>query len=189
MSDEQMKVAKNGRPWTSEDAARKAMAEQELNPLVWGGVQRDGGWVSEQHAQTLKRQADAKAQASSAAKQADEQGEKYFWVEFGSRTSANEAENVELSHNGDRITIRRDTPVPLPQRYLNVADGAVQRIFEPVRRSSIPYREAGVIKRRAYRVLREATREEFLKYMEEGNNVTRAAILASGGRAATDGEA
>ena len=69
------------------------------------------------------------------------------------------------------------------------ADGAVQRVFAPVRQSSISYREAGVIRRRPYQIVREATRAEFLKHLEEGNNITKAAILASSGRAADDAEA
>lgn len=190
MSDEQTKVAKNGRPWTTEEAARKALAEMELDPKVWGVTQREGGWFIEQHALVLQRMAEAKAAQAAGTLLTDAKGEKYYWVVFAGRQDANkEAESVELRHNGDGITIRRETEVPLPQRYLNAADGAVQRVFEPLRRSTIPYREAGVIKRRQYRIVREATRAEFLKYLEEGNNITRAAILANSGRAAADAEA
>lgn len=189
MSDEQTRVQRNGKPWASEDAARKALAELELDPKVWGVVQRDGGWLIEQHALTLQRQAQAKAEGAKAAVAAEAQAEKYFWVIFSARNDARDAENIELRHNGDGITIRRETQVPLPQRYLNVADGAVQRVFAPVRRSSISYREAGVIRRRPYQIVREATRAEFLKYLEDGNNITKAAILASAGRAADDAEA
>jgi len=189
MSDEQTRVQRNGKPWASEEAARKALADMELDPKVWGVVQRDGGWLIEQHARTLQRMAQAKAEAAAEAAAAEAADEKYFWVVFSARNDARDAENIELRHNGDGITVRRETPVPLPQRYLNVADGAVQRVFAPVRRSSISYREAGVIRRRPYQIVREATRAEFLKHLEEGNNITKAAILASSGRAADDAEA
>jgi len=185
MSDE-IKVAKNGKPWRTEDEARRALAEMELDPKVWGVVPRDGGWALEPHAQTLARQAAGREQTARDARARDAAGEKYFWVVFAARQSASDAENVELSHNGDRITVRRETEVPLPQRFLNVADAAVQRVFEPIRRGSIPYRDAGVIRRRPYRIVREARQKDFVEYMESGNNVTRQAILASAGRASDD---
>lgn len=188
MSDEQTKVQKNGKPWASEDAARKALKDQELDEKVWGVVQRDGGWVIEQHSLTLQRLQAAKAAQSEEARRKDAKNEKYFWVVFSGRNDIKDAEYIELRHQGDGITVRRETEVPLPERYLGVADDAVQQVYEPVRRSSIPYRKAGVLKRRPYRVVREATREDFLKYLEDGNNITRKAILDNAGRAAADAD-
>ncbi|MDD5708619.1 MAG: hypothetical protein PHR35_22100, partial [Kiritimatiellae bacterium] len=92
MSDE-MKVGKNGKPFPNEEAASRAMAEQELSPDVWGVVQREGGWVVEKHAATLQRMRERQKELATAARNKALEEEKYFWVYFAARTSKDEAES------------------------------------------------------------------------------------------------
>lgn len=183
---------KNKQPFPSQEAAEKALAENELNPDIYGPYPcPDGkeGFVLAKHAEMVSS-LDKALQAAKKEKEKERkrrisegsrgsgvdreiEGEEYLVVKFHGRTDPQEAEHIEFSWNGDRVTCRRETELCLPRRFLNVCDCAVHQTYEPTRRSENPYRKAGIIKRRAYTVLREGSREEFLKMLKDGNDITR----------------
>jgi hypothetical protein len=181
-SDETTKLDKTGQPFRSEEAAQAALKRAELSPDVWGVFPRDGGWILRTHAAVLAEQKAAATAEADAGRAKAIAGEKYFWVQFPGRSSTHDSEKVEIAWQGIRITVSREVKVALPQRFLGVCDCAVQQVFEPAPRGTHAFQRAGLVKRRPYMLLGEATREDFLKQWTEGNNITRRQVQASGGR-------
>lgn len=182
MSNEEIKVAKTGLPFKSEEQATAELKRLELPADVWGVFPHAGGFAIRMHAAVLADQRANVTQAEDTARAKSISGEKYFWVEFGGKGSTQDTEKVEISWQGIRITVARETRVALPQRFLGVCDNAVQKLFEPAPRGENAYQPSGVLKRRSYRMLGEATREDFLKQWNEGNAITRSTVKASGGK-------
>lgn len=181
-SDDTIKLAKTGLPFKSEELAQAELKRLELSADVWGVFAKDGGWVMRTYAAVIAEQRQQVAASEDANRAKSHRGLKYFWVEFTGRASPQDAEKVEITYEGSRITVTRETKVALPETFLGVCDCAVQRIFEPAPRGANAYQSAGVLKRRAYRNLGEATREDFLKQWNEGNAITRRTVQASGGK-------
>ena len=178
MSDELRVNPKTGKPWETIEQAQRAFANMNLDPDVWNIVDMQDGFVIEKAVATLRRMQEAVVEDRVDHRLQSYANEEYFWVMFAARQHANDSENVELSHNGDRITVQREKLVPLPQRFLHVADCAVQRVFAPTERGTTPYKVAGVIRRRPYRKEGPATRADFEKYLREGGEITKSAIKA-----------
>jgi hypothetical protein len=181
--DEHIKLSSDGKPYKSEETANAALRKSELSPDVWGVYQREGGWVLAKHVAIIKEQAAAEQARAEYNQNKELANEKYFRVIFPERTGPHDTENVEIAHQGTRITIKRGVEVVLPQRFLGVCDNAVVRVFEPAARGVHAYQQAGLIKRRPYTKIGEATREEFLQAWDEGNTVTRREVAAAGGKA------
>ena len=106
----------------------------------------------------------------------DPRSKKYkgFWeVIFSPKSSPNDPEDVTLSLNGNCLQIKRDVPVVLPGPFLEVADHGVYPTF--VQLPNQPRKVTGYVKFFPYTVLREASKEEFLRMKREGDKVTREA--------------
>jgi len=181
-NDEDIRMAKNGRPFKTEEEAQGELKKLELAPDVWGVQPKDGGWVLMKHLAVLSAQREDQSKRDEAVRAKVIDGEKYFRVVFPEKGGPHDTEKVEISWQGVRITVSRGVEVVLPQRFLGVCDNAVQRVFEPAPRGSSAYVPAGVVRRRPYTKLGESTREEFLKQWNEGNHITRAEVAAHGGR-------
>ncbi|MEI6210937.1 MAG: hypothetical protein WCR06_04860 [bacterium] len=181
-SDDTIKLAKTGLPFKSEELAQAELKRLELSQEVWGVFSKDGGWVIRTFASVIAEQRQQQAAAEDVNRAKSHKDIKYFWVEFAGRSSPQDAEKVEITYEGSRITVTRETKVALPETFLGVCDNAVQRIFEPAPRGTSAYQAAGMVKRRAYRNLGEATREDFLKQWNEGNSITRRTVQSAGGK-------
>jgi len=181
-TEDTFKLAKNGLPFKSEEAAKQELAKLEMPTDVWGVMPKDGGWVIIKHAAVLDHQRTQQEKQVEQARTKSLAGEQYWWVEFAGRGSPQDSEMVEIGWQGVRITVKRETRIALPDRFLGVCDCAVQQTFEPAPRGSASYVRAGEVRRRVYRKLGEARREDFLKMWNEGNEITRSHVLASGGK-------
>jgi hypothetical protein len=181
-SEDTIKLDKNGQPFKSDEAAQVALKKLELPENVWGTFPYSGGFAIRMFAAVIAEQNANVTLAADTARAKTIKNEKYWWVEFAGRSSPQDTEKVEISWEGIRITVARETEVALPERFLGVCDCAVQKLFEPAPRGTNAYQPAGELKRRPYRKLREATREDFLKQWNDGNAITRRTVQASGGK-------
>jgi hypothetical protein len=181
-SDDDIRLAKSGRPFKTEEDAQNELKKLELSPEVWGVQPKDGGWALIKHLAVLAMQKEEQTKRDEVVRAKVIDGEKYFRVIFPEKSGGMDTEKVEISWQGIRITVSRGVEVVLPQRFLGVCDNAVQRVFEPGPRGTQAYVPAGIIRRRPYTKIGEAMREEFLKQWNEGNHITRAEVQAHGGR-------
>jgi hypothetical protein len=178
MSNDDIRLDKTGRPFTTEEKATSAMRAQDMPADMWGVYPRDGGFVIVKHAVQMAFQNEARDSSQVAVRNRSFQNEKYHWVMFPERGNPQEPEFVELSWEGNRITIARGQRVPMAGRFLGVCDNAVQQIFEPAPRGAgAAYVKVGKIKRRPYTIMGDATRADFDKYMAEGNGITRRSFV------------
>ncbi len=100
--------------------------------------------------------------------------EQYFEVIFSAKTHANDHEDVMLGCNGEILNIKRETPVVLPKRFLEVADHASETKWKQL--PGQPRKRVGVVKRYPYSVIGPAKKEDYEKAKREG---TRKAIEAA----------
>lgn len=181
-TDDNIKLAKDGQPFKSEYAAQVALGKLELPTEVWGVMPYQGGWAIRTHQSVLAEQAMGEQAKSDATRASGINDEKYFFVIFPGKSSPQDTEKVEIGWQGLRITVSREKQVALPQRFIGVCDNAVQQLFEPAARGTQAYVRAGELKRRSYRLIGPATREDFLKQWAEGNDITRRSVQAAGGK-------
>lgn len=173
-NEDDVKLDRNGRPFTTEDKALSALKTADLSGDVWGVYPRDGGYAIVKHIAQMAFSEEAKQASNSTARNRGFANEKYLFVEYPERGSSQEPEFVELSWEGNRITVTRGVKVPMAGRFLGVCDTAVQQIYEPApREAGVAFRKAGFIKRRPYRIIGPATKEDFDAYMREGNSITK----------------
>lgn len=163
--DEDVILARDGEPFATEQIAkmqrgRMANAEEyEVIPVGNGfGIQK------KQPTLTINgTNFDAKAY----------KGERYFRVRFHPMSEKNQMRNVVLGHQGSYLHIQRNKVTIIPERFLRVAEDAVQISHETVpgqkRKVAVEIREF------PFDLLGEATREEYLELLRAGNEATRAA--------------
>lgn len=176
-----MRTGKDGKGFKTEADANRSIKMQNLDEKIYGAVMHDGEWYIEAFADTIKRINAQKEEVERRARE-NRPAEDYRWVLFPERSNAvNEPEFVEISWNGEPLTIKRNTKVCLPRHYLNVCDEAKQKVFRPLTKPKIgqrPYVEAGFVARRPYTDLGEATAEDYMKMLKEGNDITNREIAA-----------
>lgn len=174
-----MRTNKDGKGFKTEADASRSLKNQNLDENIFGTVQWDGEWYIEKFSDTLKREKDAKELAEKKARE-NRPAEDYRWVIFHERTNPiNEPEHIEISWNGEPLTIKRNVRVALPRRYLNVCDEARQKVFRPVTKPQVgqcPYVFEGYIARRPYTDDGPATAEDYMKMLREGNDITNKEI-------------
>jgi len=93
--------------------------------------------------------------------------EKYWEVYFLDRAHDLDLEYHYLAVNGEALQITKGTTVVVPERFLTVADNAVEKKFKKGR-------PAGEVSRCPYRRIREATKAEYLKMKKEGTKKHKA---------------
>jgi hypothetical protein len=87
--------------------------------------------------------------------------EKYYEVHFLDRQNEKDLEYIPLGVNGELIQVQCGADCIIPQRFLEVADHAV---IDKYRKG----KKVGSVSRAPYRILREATKAEYLKMKQEG---------------------
>lgn len=183
-TEDDIKLDKNARPFPTEEKALSAQRAADLSPDVWGVYTKDGGYAIIKHVAYIAMQAEARQSGEDGARARGFAGEKFFFIEFPGRGSTQDPENVELSWQGNRITVKREVVVPMAQRFLNVCDNAVQQLFEPGEVGGSAYVKAGKVSRRPYRIIKEATKADFDKAMAEGGAITKRSFVGTSNKQA-----
>jgi hypothetical protein len=98
-------------------------------------------------------------------------GETYKIVMFLAQQNENEPREVKLRVNGESVNVLREVEVPMAGRFLEAADHATTQKFkvEPGKDRQV----VAVVSSYPYRVIRDATREEFLEMRSNGTRIER----------------
>jgi len=97
--------------------------------------------------------------------------EGYWEVIFAAKGSPSDKEDVELQWEGDCLQIMRQKPVVLPGHYIENADNGFY--YKYLQLPDQPRKIEAIVYHFPYTVLREATREEFLKMKAAGDKKTK----------------
>lgn len=97
--------------------------------------------------------------------------EQFKWVKFHSKSNPMDPDEVVLACNGEVLQIRRNERIPLPQRFLEVAEHARYRHFtqEPGRDRKVD-RE---IHKYPFDVQGDCTLADFVRWKKAGTKATR----------------
>jgi hypothetical protein len=196
MSDSDIILAGNGKPWKTKDQASAEIQRQKLDPAVFGPITHEGGWAignvkalqaaalpppvsgpvvappaEKPVVQPIVRNDAAQfpddAVQSSGVLASTVSQEAYFYVVFQEKSSEQDVDLIPLSINNDVIMVRRGEKIVLPQSYLEVADHSVFRKFKQV--PGQPRKVETVVKRFPYSTIGPASRQDFVRMMTEGN--------------------
>ena len=99
--------------------------------------------------------------------------EKYYRVRFHNKSSPTDADDVQLSVNGEPIVIERGKETIIRERYKICADNAAYPTFtqSPGHNRKV----TGEIHVFPYDLIGDATEDEYKKLLREGNKATREA--------------
>jgi hypothetical protein len=193
-----IQLSDKGTPFQSEDAARKYLIRQGMNPDGYTVEKYQGGWaimgvvgagapdeppVSRgpyEEKMAGLTPVGLRTLPDQPVTVAVDDGESYHWVRFMLAASDNDPKDVELTVNGDPLIIQRGVEVPLPRRYLEAADHATHE--------TIVHGEVGTLTNRSkprrvqlfpYERLdqRACTREDFLRFLRRQADSLPGAVL------------
>jgi len=102
--------------------------------------------------------------------------EKYYRVIFNHKSNPNDEDDVTLIVNGETLVCQRGVEVIIPGRYKECADHATYPVFK--QRPNEARKQVGTVMVFPYSLVGEATEQEYLKMLTEGNKKTREAIEA-----------
>lgn len=153
-------ITADGEPFPSKRAATSRLKELGLPDQQWEAQAYGGGFAIVRKLGPAEARQDAPGRS-----------EPYKWVRFHHKSNPMDPDEVVLGVNGEVLIVRRNERVPMPQRFLEVADHATYRHFtqEPGRDRKVD-RE---IHKYPYDVLGEATREDFIRWKRAGTKATR----------------
>lgn len=155
---EHMIYSNQGVPFKSDAAAKAAITQQGLDRNLHETRSHEDGYVIIRKPMVVKE-------------------EKYYRIVFNNKQSPNDEEDVTLIVNGDPLVIKRGVEVILPERYKECADHAVYPHFE--QKPNQARKEVGKISIFPYSLYGEATKEDYIKALTEGNKATSAALNAA----------
>ena len=96
--------------------------------------------------------------------------EDYWWVKFQAKGHTNDEDQVNLSVEGETLTIQREKEVCLPQRFLECADHATYDQYRIA--PNKPRKVIARITKFPYQKLRPGTKEEFETQLKTGTTET-----------------
>ena len=147
-----------GIPFKSEQRARATITQKNLNPDDYTVQSYEDGYII-----VPKAKRDIKA-------------EKYYRVTFNHKSNPNDEDDVTLIVNGETLVLQRGTEVIIPGRYKECADHATYPIFR--QKPNEARKQMGTVMVFPYSLIGEATEQEYLKLLRQGNKETREAIEA-----------
>jgi len=167
------RVLDNGEPFQGKRPANARSKELGLSPDKWEVAEYASGYAIERKTDETNED-ESPAVASPAAPEP----EKYFWVSFHTKSNAQDPEEVILGCNGEVLQITRGKVIPIPQRFLEVADHSRFKHYnqEPGKDRKVD-RE---IHKYPYEIKREATKADFVTWKRRGTIETRQAAQLSG---------
>lgn len=163
-SQEQVIVANSGEPFKTENAARAAMANKNLDAVVWHVEQRNDGWII----------------ASMTPPQgAVDTKEKFWHMKFHHKSDVMQETDIVLGVQGDVIVIKRGAEIVLPDRFREAADHTKYPKYE--QDAGKPRKIVAWVHLFPYDILGEGTEAEYLTMRRNGTIKTRQAIEANSG--------
>ena len=106
----------------------------------------------------------------------DTRAEKYYRVTFNHKSSPNDEDDVTLIVNGETLVLQRGVEAIIPGRYKECADHATYPVFR--QRPNESRKQIGTVMVFPYSLMGEATEQEYLKLLRQGNKATKEAIEA-----------
>lgn len=104
--------------------------------------------------------------------------EKYYWVTFNAKTDKYQPDCVVLTCNGEVLQIKRSIKVPVPRRYLEIADHATYP--EVSQRPNEQRKIVAYVTKYPYMNHGEATEKEYTEAWKSGNKATAESLKALG---------
>jgi len=169
-----MILAPDGKPFANEDAAKKYIKKQELDPKQFEAFKHQGGWcvfnlsvLPNGMKEMLQAATEKPTAATSAVSKEQHESEKFYRVIFQAKTNPNDEDDVPLSLNGTTILSKREVEVILPASYLEVADHTVKSQYE--QKPGHDRKIVGKVRKFMYQKIGEATKAEFEAFKKSGN--------------------
>jgi len=106
----------------------------------------------------------------------DAKAEKYYKVMFNHKGSPNDENDVTLIVNGEPLVLQRGVATIIPGRYKECADHATYPVF--TQKPNEARKQVSTVMVFPYSLMGEATEEEYLELLREGNKKTKDAISA-----------
>lgn len=157
-------LQKNGDYFRSKNVAFNTMDSKGLDPTQWEVKETDkGGW----YIQRIN---------SDAAPPSDI--DVVWWVIFSEKSATHQTRDVELGVNGEMLVIQRGKRVPVPEKFLEVADHAKYPIWkqEPGEVRKV----AGYVLTYPYQKLDRATLKDFTDFKKDGAEAAKKLQEADG---------
>lgn len=166
---EQRDVILNGsKPFESFAAAKLHCLEKAIPDNRYEIVEVDGGFGIRMHHGSPK---DIAKTLTASAKKVKVEEEKCFRVVFANKTNKNDTDDVVLSVNGEVMVIQREKEIVIPERYKVCADNALQAQFRQMPGET--RKIVGYVMAYPYRLLGDATWEEWMAYRRRGAEANR----------------
>ena len=172
-------ISAQGRPFRTEAAARAALINKRLEERKHRVVPFEDGEESGFAIERIEARAPLETEdgPSLLAKERKVKGERYFWVKFFNKMRHTDTDRIVLGHNGDILDIGREIAVPIPERFMRVADDSIEIHYS--QKPGEPRKIAAKIPSAPYTVIGEASREEYLDFLEKGTKDTMAKTVVS----------
>jgi len=176
-SNDQLKLAKNGNPFKSVEAAQQFIKAEELNPDIWGTMREGSGWAVAKHSyivqnkDELLKQSEKRAESEAKAKKMT-----YHLVRVQPQGNENELDHVPMSLNGVELRIMRGDEGILPDNFIALLGDACHTNWVKSDDPEQPVKDGGKISRFPFSIIREATEAEYLEMLQSGNKMTKEAI-------------
>ena len=145
-----------GIPFKSEAAARAAITKKSWNPDDYQVRSFEDGFVLVPKPKVITVE------------------EKFYRVIFNHKSGPNDEEDVTLVVNGEPLLIKRGAEVIIPERYKECADHATYPQF--TQRPNESRKQIGEIMVFPYSTRGEATKQEYLAQLADGNRRTQIAM-------------
>lgn len=170
-ADSDVKLSDSGVPYTSEKVALHARDRRGLDPREWTAAPWQAGWAIVRRAAAGVTPAQLATVESSrhtaAAPRASSAAPEFYRVEFMESSDENAARQVEVAVQGKWYLYRRGIEVIIPSAHLEVIKNATYKSirYDEARRENYSV----VIQTYPYRLIGEATREEFEACLTRGD--------------------
>lgn len=164
-----------GEPFKSKQAAVAKITHQKLDERIYEPIRLrrsdDGAeeWAIMKHPRPVR----------------DDPGEKYWAVIFNSKSRADDEDDVILTVNYETLIAQREVETIIPSKYREAADNATYPIFKQL--PNQPRKDLGKVRVYNYRVVREATKEEYLAQKKSGTEKTREDMMKNVGYTMDEG--
>ena len=175
-----MKLAKTGKPYRSEDEAKRTMVNDGMDADVWGICKFEDGWVIAKHSWIAGRLRDEVKEHDVAVRAANTKPMRYLRVKLAVHSNPNEYNKVPVGVNGQILWLTRGVEIVLPENYVDVLRQSVQTQYAESDNPEVPYKNVGTMHRYPLEILGEGTETEFMKVFQQQKVETEEAIRTAG---------
>jgi len=175
-----MKLADNGKPFKSEEEAKRTMTNANMSEDVWGVCRFEEGWAIAKQSWIVSRLREEAKEHDEAVRAVNTKKLGYRFIKIAGHSNPNEYGKVPIGVGGMILWVTRNIKVPLPENYVQVLRDAIQKQFEPSDNPEVPYKEAGSMHRYPFEDLGPATEEDFKRVFEQQRVDTQEAVRTAG---------